>query len=202
MKSLLLLAFTFAITLAGGLFAQPLAPQAAQPLAQQAAQPTLDQLKARNFTVTTLDGKRVSLNNLLESGKPVVLDFWATWCGPCRQEIPHLNEMDKKHGKGGLIVIGLNLENPVEDRQAVKDFVKQFGMGYRNVFAPPQIYQFFNSGVASYRIPQTIVFGADGKLIKRMVGYSPRIGRETLTNAIEQAMRTGQAGQAGQVGLR
>src|SRR5262245_12553696 len=103
MKALLLLAFTFAITLAGGA------------RAQQPAQLTLDQLKAQNFTVTTLDGKRVSLNKLLEAGKPVVFDFWATWCGPCRQEIPHLTEMDKKHGKNGLIMIGLNLENPAED---------------------------------------------------------------------------------------
>jgi len=186
MKALLLLAFTFAITIAGGAFAQP--------LGQQAAQPTLDQLKARNFTVTTLDGKRVSLNKLLESGKPVVLDFWATWCGPCRQEIPHLNEMDKKHGKDGLIVIGLNLENPVEDRQAAQKFVKEFSMAYQNVFAPPQIYQFFNGATTSYRIPQTIVFGADGKLIKRMVGYSPRIGKEALTSAVEQAMRTREVG--------
>ncbi|MGE0127448.1 MAG: TlpA family protein disulfide reductase [Blastocatellales bacterium] len=187
MKALLLLAFTFAITLVGSSFAQP--------PTQQAAQPTLDQLKARNFTVTTLDGKRISLNNLLEQGKPVLLDFWATWCGPCRQEIPHLNEMNKKYGKDGLIVVGLNVEDPVNDRQAAKDFVKQFGMGYQNVFSPPQVYQFFNNGAATgYRIPQTIVFGADGKLIKRMVGYSPRVGRAALNGAVEQAMRARQVG--------
>lgn len=194
MKSLLLLAFTFAITLAGYTFAQQNLRQATQQTARQSAQPTLDQLKAQNFTVMTLDGKRVNLNKLLGSGRPVVLDFWATWCGPCRQEIPHLNEMDKKYGKDGLIVIGLNLEHPVEDRQAARDFIKEFSMGYQNVFAPPQVYQFFNSAGSSYRIPQTIVFGADGRLIKRMVGYHPRIGKETLTSAVEQAMRTREIG--------
>src|SRR5215813_595899 len=106
MKTILLLATIFTITLfaitpAGKSFTQ-------QP--QRPAAPTLGQLKAQKFTVTTLDGKRVSLNDLLGEGKPVLLDFWATWCGPCRQEIPHLKEMNKKYGKDGLIVIGLNLE--------------------------------------------------------------------------------------------
>ncbi|MCG3160169.1 MAG: Thiol-disulfide oxidoreductase ResA [Acidobacteria bacterium] len=190
MKTLLSLAFTFALA---GAFAITLAGNASAQQPQPAA-PTLDQLKARNFTVTTFDGKRISLNKLLEEGKPVVLDFWATWCGPCRQEIPHLNEIDKKHGKNGLIVIGLNLENPLEDRQAAQNFVREFGMKYQNVFAPGQIYQFFNGAASSYRIPQTIVFGADGKLIKRLVGFSPQAGRAALTSAVEQAMRTREIG--------
>src|SRR5215467_10994528 len=75
---------------------------------QQFTPPTLDQLKAKNFTVTTLDGERVSLNSLLGEGKPVLLDFWATWCGPCRMEIPHLKALNKKYGKDGLVVIGMN----------------------------------------------------------------------------------------------
>src|SRR5262249_41395492 len=97
---------------------------------QQPALPTLNQLKAKGFTVTTLDGERVSLNSLLGEGKPVLLDFWATWCGPCRMEIPHLKALNKEYGKDGLIVIGLNLEDPVQDKLAVKKFVRDFGMDY------------------------------------------------------------------------
>ncbi len=179
MRALFLLVFTLTVMLAGDSFAQ-------QPATQ-----TLDKLKARNFTVTTLDGKRVSFNDLLEEGKPILLDFWATWCGPCRQEIPHLKELAQKYRKDGLIVIGLNLENPVEDRQAVKNFVRDLKMDYQNVFAPSQIYQFFNGGVAAYRIPQTIVFGADGSLVRRLVGYSPRAGRDILNSAVERAIASG-----------
>src|SRR5262245_54328762 len=92
--------------------------QPAQQPAQQSAGPTLDDLKARNFTVRTLDGKSVSLNSLLEQGKPVLMDFWATWCGPCRMVIPHMAELSRKYGKDGLIVIGMNLEEPDAQGQA------------------------------------------------------------------------------------
>src|SRR5215813_10292360 len=159
---------------------------------QQFTPPTLTQLKAKGFTVTTLDGERVSLNSVLGEGKPVLLDFWATWCGPCRMEIPHLKALNKKYGKDGLIVIGLNLEDPVQDKLAVKKFVRDFGMDYQSVFAPPQIYRFLNSGAAaSYRIPQTIVFGADGAVVRRLVGYNPRMGMEVLNGAVEKAVGGG-----------
>jgi len=148
--------------------------------------PTLDQLKAKDFTVKTLDGESVSLNTLLGEGKPVLIDFWATWCGPCRMVIPHLGELSRKYGKDGLVVIGMNLENPAEDRQGVKSFVKRFRMDYQNVFAPHAIYQFF-SGMAAARIPYTLVFGPDGKLIWRMVGYSPQMS-SALNNAVAKAL--------------
>jgi thiol-disulfide isomerase/thioredoxin len=156
--------------------------------AQQTAAPTLDLLKSQKLHVQTIDGKFIKLESILGKGKPVVLDFWATWCGPCRQEIPDLVELAGKHRRGGLIVIGLNLEDPVDDRQKVKEFMREFSMNYQVVFSPAEVYQFFNGNAASYRIPQTYVFGADGSLIRKIVGYSPRAGREHLTKAVEQAV--------------
>jgi thiol-disulfide isomerase/thioredoxin len=193
MKTILLLASIFTVTLLS-VTSAPLssARQLQQPAPQQSPLPSLDQVKAKDFTVTTLEGERVSLNSLLGEGKAVVIDFWATWCGPCRVEIPHLQELHKKYGKDGLIVIGLNLEDPVEDKQAVKKFVKDFGMGYQSVFAPSQVYKFLNSGAPAYRIPQTIVYGADGAVVRRLVGYNPRIGREVLNRAVEKAIGSGQ----------
>jgi len=100
--------------------------------------------------------------------------------------IPHLGELHRKYGKDGLVVIGMNLENPAEDQQAVKSFVKRFRMDYQNVFAPHSIYQFF-SGMAAARIPYTLVFGSDGRLIWRLVGYSPQMS-SALNGAVAKAM--------------
>src|SRR5262245_60668381 len=187
MKKIISLAFLLAIALAGNSYAQQ-RPGAPNPGAPAPVATNLNKLKAQNFMVTTLDGKRVSLNSLLGEGKPVVLDFWATWCGPCRQEIAHLKELSKKYSKDGVIVIGLNLENSVEDQMAVKDFVKRNGMEYQSVFEPSQIYQFFNGRGVGTRIPQTIIFGADGEQVKRMTGYSANVGKEVLTAALERAV--------------
>jgi cytochrome c biogenesis protein CcmG, thiol:disulfide interchange protein DsbE len=160
----------------------------AQQSTSPATPPTLAQFRAAKFSVQTMDGKRVALNTLLGSGKPIVLDFWATWCGPCRQEIPHLNAIAEKHRKDGLIVIGLNLEDPAEDRQKVKAFVKEFEMTYASVFAPGTIYQFFNPNATGYRIPQTVVFDAKGELVRRLIGYSPAAGKEVLDKAVARAI--------------
>ena len=214
-KTILILLSTFTVTLFSftyttHTFAQryprhqhPHPPQQpGQQPAQQPAGPTLDQLKAKDFTVRTLDGQSVSLNTLLGEGKPVLIDFWATWCGPCRMVIPHLGEMHRKYGKDGLIVIGMNLDDQAAEG-AVRNFVKRYSMDYQNVFAPHAIYQFF-SGNAVARIPYTLLFGADGKLTWSLVGYSPQIG-SALNGAIAKAMagcarEAGRAGRAGEAG--
>jgi cytochrome c biogenesis protein CcmG, thiol:disulfide interchange protein DsbE len=179
-KTILLLAYIFTVTLF-------VFTHAARSFAQQPATgPTLDQLKAKNFTVKTLDGESVDLNTLLGEGKPVLIDFWATWCGPCRMVIPHLGELHRKYGKDGLVVIGLNLEDSRAEGQAVRNFVKRYRMDYQNVFAQHAVYQFF-SGMAVARIPFTLLFGPDGKLSWRLVGYSPNMSG-SLNSAVAKAM--------------
>lgn len=156
--------------------------------AQLPAEPTLDQIKAEKFVIRTLTGKKMELNKLLTAGKPVVLDIWATWCGPCRQEIPHLIELADQYRQDGLIVIGLTTEDYETQRDRVKSFVKEYGMTYHVGFASEQLYLAINNGSASMRIPQTFVFGTDGKLVKRLIGYNPRIGREMLNSAVAEAV--------------
>ncbi|QQS47167.1 MAG: TlpA family protein disulfide reductase [Acidobacteriota bacterium] len=150
--------------------------------------PSLDRLRARNITLRTLQGKNLKLNSLLQSGKPIVIDLWATWCGPCRQEIPHLLEIAERHKQDGLIVIGLTMEDPVTDRKEVVAFVREFGMTYHVAFAPTELYTFFNPGATTLRIPQTMIYGPDGEMVKKLVGYNPRIGKEILDNAVAEAV--------------
>jgi cytochrome c biogenesis protein CcmG, thiol:disulfide interchange protein DsbE len=210
MKTILLLVSVFAVTLSSfthttQAFAQrhprhqhPHPPQRpSQQPSQQPAGPTLDQLKAKDFTVRTLDGQSVSLNTLLGEGKPVLIDFWATWCGPCRMVIPHLGAMHRKYGKDGLVVIGMNLEDPGAEGQAVRNFVERYRMDYQNVFVPHAIYQFF-SGMAVARIPYTLLFGPDGRIMWRLVGFSPQMNR-ALDDAIAKAIAAAQEKPAEQL---
>jgi cytochrome c biogenesis protein CcmG/thiol:disulfide interchange protein DsbE len=183
-KTILLLVSVLTVTLFA--FTHTTHSFAKQYPAQQSSGPTLDQLKAKNFTVKTLDGESVDLNTLLGEGKPVLIDFWATWCGPCRMVIPHLSELHRKYGKDGLVVIGMNLEDPRAEGEAVRNFVKRYRMDYQNVFAPHAIYQFF-SGMAVARIPYTLLFGPDGTLSWRLVGYSPQMSI-ALNRAVAKAM--------------
>lgn len=160
--------------------------------------PTLDQIKAEKFVVQLLNGKKSELGKLLAEGKPVVLDFWATWCGPCRQEIPHLVELAEQYKKDGLIIVGLTVEDAQTQRERVKSFVKEFGMNYQVVFAPEQLYRSFNGGSSAIRIPQTFVFGADGKLVKRLIGYNNQLGRQMLTSAVAEAVGSAKVGLVNQ----
>lgn len=156
--------------------------------AQLPTEPTLEQIKAEKFMTLTLNGKKVELNKLLGVGKPVVLDIWATWCGPCRQEIPHLVELAAQYKKDGLVVIGLTVEDSNTQRERVKDFVKEFGMNYQVGFASEQLYRSFNAGSPAMRIPQTLIFGQDGKLVKRLIGYNNQLGRQMLASAVTEAV--------------
>jgi thiol-disulfide isomerase/thioredoxin len=186
-KTILLLVSIFTVTsFAGATHSYAQQPYGQQPYAQQQSGLTLDQLRAKDFTIRTLDGKTTSLNALLGEGKPVLIDFWATWCGPCRMVIPHMAEMHRRYGKDGLIVIGMDLEDPGTQGQAVRNFVKSNRMNYQIVFAHHAIYQFL-SGIAAARVPFTVLFGADGKLTWRMLGYNPQIG-VALNGAVQKAL--------------
>jgi cytochrome c biogenesis protein CcmG/thiol:disulfide interchange protein DsbE len=80
---------------------------------------------APNFTLTTLDGSSVTLNDL--QGTPVLINFWASWCGPCRSEMPHIQTVYKAHRDDGLVVLGVN---QLESLPTVAAFVQEFDLTF------------------------------------------------------------------------
>ena len=131
---------------------------------------------------TQADGRRVRLEDL--RGQVVVLDFWATYCPPCREEIPHLVRLQKQHGPKGLKVIGLNVGGE-EDRPKVPDFVKLYGIQYQLADPDDETVRLFFG--ADDSIPQTFVIDRRGRLVRHFVGYDSEVASE-LEQAINDAL--------------
>ena len=130
-----------------------------------ASQPELARIRvAPDFHVTALDGKPISMGSL--TGKVVLIDFWATWCGPCKQALPHLKEIAKKFEGQPLVVISISLD---QDETAWKSFVAQNGMTwaqYRDGSFDGPIATAF----AVKAIPTTFTIDAQGFLQDQQVG--------------------------------
>jgi thiol-disulfide isomerase/thioredoxin len=116
--------------------------------------------------------------------KTVVLDLWATWCGPCRAEIPHLVELHKEYGGKGVEVIGLTTEDPNSAADDVAAFAKEMNISYKLGWARGDVAQALMNGRPS--IPQTFVIAPGGKIITKFMGYSDRIP-EAIRAAIKTA---------------
>jgi len=120
-------------------------------------------------------------------GKVVVLDFYATWCEPCRVETPHLVRLQNEFGPKGLQVIGLNVGGD-EDREKVPAYAKEFNIQYPLAYPDDDLVTKYLSD--NENIPQSFVFDRNGNLLKRFVGYSSRSALELDTlirTAVESA---------------
>ncbi len=132
----------------------------------------------------TLDGKTKKLSDY--SGKVLIVDLWATWCGPCRQEIPHLIEMAKDYKSKGVEVVGLTTEDPASQGDQVKQFSQQFKINYPVGFADAQMAGGLMNGRNG--IPQTIIIGRNGKIVKHFVGFSAAISVPQMKAALDEAL--------------
>jgi thiol-disulfide isomerase/thioredoxin len=136
------------------------------------AQPELARARvAPPFVVTTLDGRRVSMDDL--KGKVVLLDFWATWCGPCREALPHMQKIAKKFEGEPLVVLSVSLD---QDEQKWKEFIAKNGMTW------PQYFDGGFTGPVSRMfavdaIPHTFTIDADGVLQDEHIGDSSVEGK-------------------------
>jgi len=132
---------------------------------------------ASDFTLKTLDGQEITLSRL--KGKVVLLDFWATWCGPCRESIPHLIQLYKNYRENGLELIGMDVDKG--DVETVRKFVKSMDIPYPIIVAPEDV-------VRSYRvngIPTTILIDKEGNVRERIAGFSDSIAQELTRKVAE-----------------
>jgi thiol-disulfide isomerase/thioredoxin len=146
--------------------------------------PPLKNTSLANMGWELADGKRSVFSE--HKGKVLVIDFYATWCAPCRDSVPHLIALQKKYEDQGLTVVGLNVGGPGDDQQ-VPAFAKEFGIQYALAKPDEDLVSFLLSD--SDAIPQTFVFDRQGQLVKRFIGYDKAAG-ESLDRTIESTLKT------------
>ena len=120
-------------------------------------------------------------------GKVAVVNFWATWCGPCRQEIPELVKLHKEFHSRGVEMIGLSIENPDASAEKVRKFIQDYQIDYRIGWAPGEVAAPLMQGHSA--IPQIFVISRDGRILKRFVGFSPANTAAELRQALEDALK-------------
>ncbi|HZI59435.1 MAG TPA: TlpA disulfide reductase family protein [Pyrinomonadaceae bacterium] len=145
--------------------------------------PPLEVSSINNMGWTVADGKRSLFSEY--RGKVLILDYYATWCNPCRKSIPHLVELQKKHGDQGLQVIGLNVGGP-EDLEKVPGFARELNIQYPLAVPDDELVSFMLSDIDS--IPQTFVFDREGVLVERVIGFGPSAGPR-IDSAVENALK-------------
>lgn len=120
-------------------------------------------VQAPDFTLPDVHDKKVSLSDF--KGKVVLLDFWATWCGPCLQELPHLKKLHRKYEDKGFTVVGVSMDHDGEE--VVKPFVKENEIPYPILLAG-------DDGVEGYPVralPTAFLIDRQGRIVKNFIGY-------------------------------
>ncbi|MDQ3907964.1 MAG: TlpA family protein disulfide reductase [Acidobacteriota bacterium] len=163
-------------------------PQTALPMPPVAAHGSSPSSGAGDAALTSstwvmLDGRRARPSDY--QGKVLVIDFWASYCEPCRFETPHLVEMQHRYGAQGLQIVGLNVGGD-EDRERVPGYVREFKIPYPLGYPDDAMNQLYFAGDDS--IPQTYVFDRKGRLVRHFIGFDDTVPPElesTIKNALQ-----------------
>ena len=140
---------------------------------------------APDFTLESLEGKNMRLSDL--RGKAVLLNFWATWCGPCKIETPWLVELQNKYGSQGLQVIGVAMDD--SGKEDIAKFAKDMGVNYPVLLGKEAVGNAYG-GVPA--LPESFFIGRDGKIVDKIIGLK---GKSEIEDSIKAALST----QAGNV---
>ena len=162
----------------------PAAPAAPEAIASLPA-------SVRDAELPAANGRAIKLANY--SGKVMLVNLWATWCGPCRLETPELVRLHKEYQSKGLEMVGLSTENPNASAESVRNFVRTFNVDYPVGWATPEVAMAFMQFTGRNAIPQSFIIAPDGRILNRFVGFNASQTPEQLRQAIEQALNSNKA---------
>jgi len=123
--------------------------------------------KMLNLTLTDVDGKKIDLRQFF--GKVVILDFWDTWCGPCRREIPNFAALYKDYKDKDFVMVGVAFAR--QGTAAVKEFGKEYGINYHNAIFNEEAAQLYGRPPS---IPTTFIINQQGQIHQKVVGFRDR----------------------------
>jgi thiol-disulfide isomerase/thioredoxin len=134
--------------------------------------------------IINIKGKPFKLSDY--KGKVVLLNLWATWCGPCRMEMPELVKISEEFKGQDLEVIGLNISPDRDSPERINNFIQRFNIPYTIGIADEELA--FSLMSESSSIPQSFLITRDGKIYRRFIGYNMRTTPQQLRQAIQEAL--------------
>jgi thiol-disulfide isomerase/thioredoxin len=135
-------------------------------------------------------GDPIKLGNY--SGKVLLVNLWATWCGPCRMETPELVKLHKEYQSRGVEMIGLSTEDPEASAESVSDFIREYKVDYQIGWAKREVAATLMQGRGS--IPQSFVIARDGRIVRRFIGFRPDLTPGQIKAALEEALALAEKG--------
>ena len=144
----------------------------------------------RETTFRTVDGKPFRLSDF--SNKVMVINIWATWCGPCHLEMPRLSQMYKEYKSRGVVILGLaTTYNESNDAKHVKNYLRKLKIKYKSIWDDGTLAVSLVESVHGRAvIPQTFVIAKDGRVVKHFMGFNSTITPKLEREAIEQALKS------------
>ena len=135
---------------------------------------------APDFSLEALDGKTLRLSDL--RGKAVLLNFWATWCGPCKIEMPWFVDLQKQYGSQGLQIVGVAMDDA--SKEDISKFAKDMGVNYPILIGKESVGDQYG-GVPA--LPESFLISRDGKIVDKIIGLR---GKADIEEAIKKALDT------------
>jgi len=122
------------------------------------------------------------------SGKVLLVNLWATWCGPCRMETPELVKLHSEYQSRGVEMVGLSTEDPAASAESVAEFVKEYNVKYHIGWATRDVAIALMQGRTN--IPQSFIIARDGRILKRFIGFRPDATPQQIRQALDEALKS------------
>src|SRR6202045_2575629 len=135
---------------------------------------------APDFSLESLEGKTMRLSDF--RGKAVLLNFWATWCGPCKIEMPWFVDFQKQYGSQGLQIVGVAMDDA--SKEDIGKFAKDMGVNYPILIGKEAVGDQYG-GVPA--LPETFLIARDGKIVDKIIGLK---GKAEIEDAIKEALNS------------